>query len=378
MPDTIIIGGGIVGTAAAYNLARSGADALLIDAHHSGRATDAGAGILSFGTHGLGNDDLWLDFAQQCAAYYPQLIEQLQAEQGGDTGYAVTGKLIVAASEDELGPFEHKRRLIADRHLGAGWPLADSITEISPAEARELFPPLGDVYHALYYRDAARVDGRLLNAAMSRAAESQGLAVKHSTVERLVIDNGAVTGVVTDGETISAAKVIIAGGAWTQTFGEQLGAPIPVFPKRGQIIHLNLPGSDTSAWPVINAFHGHYLVAWHDSRVAVGATREADAGFQPQTTVAGVREVLDEALRLAPGLAAAQIKEMRVGLRPATKDDLPVLGPVPGVSNVYVATGHGAVGLQLGPYSGKLAAEWALGKATNTDISAFAISRFGA
>jgi len=112
--------------------------------------------------------------------------------------------------------------------------------------------------------------------------------------------------------------------------------------------------------------------------VAVGATREADSGFNPHTTVAGVREVLDEALRVAPGLADAQITEIRVGLRPATRDNLPVLGPVPGVAGVYLATGHGAVGLQLGPYSGSLAARWALGEASESDISAFSVVRFDA
>lgn len=376
MLDTIIIGGGIVGTAAAYNLARRGAQALLIDAHHTGRATDAGAGILSFGTHGIGQDDFWLDFSRKAGDYYAQLIEGLKTEQGGATGYAATGQLIVAATEDELAAFEHKRRLIAERHLRAGWPSAESISEIEPDEARKLFPPLADVYRALLYRDGARVDGRLLNAAMRRTAKSQGLMVREDTVERLVIENGAVTGVIASGETIAAGRVIIAGGAWSQTFGDQLGVQIPVSPKRGQIIHLSLPGTDTSAWPVVSAFHGHYLVAWHDSRVAAGATREANAGFNPHTTVAGVREVLGEALRVAPGLADAHIKEIRVGLRPATQDDLPVLGPVPGADGVYLATGHGAVGLQLGPYSGKLAAGWALGDSAETDIAAFSISRF--
>src|SRR5204862_33746 len=87
----------------------------------------------------------------------------------------------------------------------------------------------------------------------------------------------------------------------------------------------------TSRWPMISAFHHHYLVAWPDSRVVAGATRETGSGFAPHTTVSGVREVLGEALRVAPGLAGAEIREMRVGLRPLTADTLPVLGPGHGV-----------------------------------------------
>ncbi len=376
MFDTIIIGGGIVGTAAAYYLARRGVRTLLFDRHDAGRATDAGAGILSFETLGLGGGEVWFNFASQCAACYGQLIGQLGQEQDGETGYAVTGEMIVAVDDDEISAFETERRMINAQQQAYGRPAAEDIRALSRAEACALFPPLGEVKRALLMRKAARVDGRLLTDAMRRAAEAQGLTVKQAGVERLVIEHGAVTGVVVDGETIQAGKVIIAGGAWSQAFGDQLGVRIPVYPLRGQIIHLSLPGVDTSAWPIIHAFHGHYIVSWHDSRVAVGATREANAGFNPHTTAAGVRQVLDEALRVAPGLADAQIAEVRVGLRPASVDGVPIIGPVPGVGNCYVATGFAAIGLQLGPYSGQLAAEWAQGIAPSVDLAPFSPGRF--
>ncbi len=85
---------------------------------------------------------------------------------------------------------------------------------------------------------------------------------------------------------------------------------------------------------MVSGFHDHYLVAWPGGRVAVGATRETGSGFDPRSTAAGVREVLDEALRLAPGLAAATLLEVRVGLRPLAADGLPILGPVPGCAGL--------------------------------------------
>ena len=129
---------------------------------------------------------------------------------------------------------------------------------------------------------------------------------------------------------------------------------------------------------MISAFHHHYLVAWPDSRVVAGATRETGSGFTPHTTTAGVREVLGEALRVAPGLATAEIREMRVGLRPFTTDTLPVLGPVPGVRGIFLVTGHGPTGLTLGPYSGKLVAAQMLGQAPGRDLSPFSVARFAA
>jgi D-amino-acid dehydrogenase len=361
----------------AYHLVCAGAKTLLIDRGDQGRATDAGAGIISPEMHGRGAD-AWFHFAAAAVDYYPTLIERLQADHGGDTGYARCGQLVVAVSEDEFVPFEDVRRLILGRQERYGFPSPDDLYEISGSEARELFPLLVPVYGALYYRSAARVDGRLLNHALRQAAEQRGLTIQQANVEQLALQHGTATGVVVAGATLTSGKVIIAGGAWSQAFGTQLGTTIPVAPQRGQIIHLGLPGTDTTAWPMLSAFRGHYMVAWPDSRVAVGATRETGSGFHPHTTVAGVQEVLSEALRVAPGLAQAEIREMRVGLRPLTIDTMPVLGPVPGVENVLLVTGHGPSGLTLGPYSGKVIAEIALGQPSTIDLSAFHVTRFTA
>jgi D-amino-acid dehydrogenase len=124
------------------------------------------------------------------------------------------------------------------------------------------------------------------------------------------------------------------------------------------------------------AFRGHYMVPWQDSRVVVGATRETGSGFQAHSTAAGVTQVLSEALRVAPGLAQAEIREIRVGLRPASRDGLPILGPVPGIANLLLATGHGSIGLQLGPYSGKVVADMVARGEAETEIAPFSLARF--
>ncbi len=375
MYDAIVVGGGVVGMSTAYHLVCGGARTILIDRADPGRATDAGAGILSPETNSR-DPHTWFNFAVKAVAYYPTLIQQLRAGHRGDTGYAQCGQMLVAVSEDEYESFEDAKRLIFARQARRGLPGADDLYEVSAAEARKRFPALATVYGAIYYRPAARVDGRLLNQALRDAAQHRGLIIKQGAVERLIIHNYAVTGVVVNGEAISAGKTVIAGGAWSQAFGGQLGVEIPVAPQRGQIIHLGLPGIDTSTWPMISAFHGHYMVPWPDNRVVVGATRETGSGFQPHATAAGVREVLSEALRVAPGLAAAAIRDIRVGLRPYSADTMPVLGPIPDVRDIYLATGHGPTGLTLGPYSGKIVAELLLGQQPTADISDFSVTRF--
>ena len=374
--DAAVIGGGLLGMATAYHLVSAGARTLLVDRADVGRATDAGAGILAPETNSR-DPDSWFRLAADAVEYYPALIERLRGEQAGDTGYAQCGKLVVAVSDDEIEPFAHASRIIFERQRRRGLPKPGDLHEISAAEARELFPALAPVHGAIYSKVAARVDGRLLNRAIGTAAQGRGLVIRESSVQRLVREGDRVTGLVVDGDTVRAGAVAIAGGAWSEELGRQLGVTIPVAPQRGQIIHLDLRGTDTSRWPMVSAFRHQYMVPWADSRVVAGATRETGSGFAPHTTSAGVRDVLAEALRVAPGLAGAEIREIRVGLRPLTPDTLPVLGAVPGVGGVFLVTGHGPTGLTLGPYSGKIVAALMLGTMPETDLAPFSVARFG-
>src|SRR5437016_11510881 len=119
----------------------------------------------------------------------------MQEHQGADTRYAHCGQIVVALSEDEFPLFDRARNLILSRQEHRGLPSIDDLYEISGSEAHELFPPLAPVYGALYSRNAARVDGRLLNRALRQAAQQRGLSLQQDSVERLVIERGAVTGV---------------------------------------------------------------------------------------------------------------------------------------------------------------------------------------
>ncbi|MFN8474035.1 MAG: FAD-dependent oxidoreductase [Anaerolineae bacterium] len=374
MHDAIVIGGGIVGVATAYHLARGGADTLLIDRPSAGRATDAGAGIISPETNSR-DPGPWFDLASAAAAYYPTLIQELADQGAGDTGFARVGLLLVAMDAQDAAAFDDASARIFARQRERGQPSADDLREVTSDEAQRLFPLLAPVTRALYHRQAARLDGRLLTGALREAAQASGLSVQEAAVGGLAFSGRDVTGVMVDGQPVAARTVVIAGGAWSSAFGEALGVTIPVAPQRGQIIHLGLPTTDTEGWPVVNSFRGHYIVPW-PNRMVAGATRETGSGFAPYVTASGVAEVLREAMRVAPGLAEATVLETRVGLRPLSADGLPVLGPVPDVGGVFLATGHGPTGLTLGPFSGKLVAELILGQTPSADIAPFSVTRF--
>ena len=136
-----------------------------------------------------------------------------------------------------------------------------------------------------------------------------------------------------------------------------LGAAIDVEPQRGQIVHLHLAGVDTSTWPTVVPVGEHYLVPFDGGRIVAGATRETGSGFDARVTAGGLRQVLDDALALAPGLADAALVEVRVGLRPLAAGMVPTVGPMPGLAGTYVATGYGAAGLTMAPVLGDALAE---------------------
>ncbi len=318
--EVAVVGGGLVGTA-------------------------AGAGILSPETTKR-DDPNWVGLVRAAGEHYEQLIPKLDR----DTGWDRCGILQLATRETDVSAWEW----VAERAPGA--------TEISVDEARAMVPVLGEVVRALHHPAAARVDGRRMCAALRRAAVNEhGVDVREESVA--------------DVRALPADTVVIAGGAWTEAMARQLGVTLPVGPLRGQIIHLGVDGHDTASWPIVQPVYGYYMVPWADARVAVGATVE-DAGFAADVTAGGVFDVLRETLRVLPGLASATVREVRVGLRPVSVDDTPILGALPGVPDVFVATGHGANGLLLGPVSGALVADLVCGNETALDLTPFRADRF--
>lgn len=282
----------------------------------------------------------------------------------------MTGSLLVAERPGDDEIMERAAELIRGRSPGL-------VEEVAPEEANRHFPPLGPVRRALYNPAGRRVDGRSLNMSLRNAAVARGLHIVDGTVESLTLNRSGdtVTGVVTGDGPLAAGAVGICGGAWSPAVSDALDVRIPVQPLKGQIVHLSLPDTDSRDWPIVQPVLGFYLVPWPDGRVACGGTMEATAGFDHRATADGLLQLLRGCLRTAPGLAQATVVEVRVGLRPASSDGLPVVGRLPGWPNAYVATGHGAEGLLLGPFSARVLAGQMLGTVAGGTVPDAEVSR---
>jgi len=213
-----------------------------------------------------------------------------------------------------------------------------------------------------------------MRGALRRAAQSRGATLLKGHAEP-VIESGRAVGATVDGRRIPADVVVFAGGAWSTSLARTLGWNLPIRPQRGQILHLAMPDVRTNAWSIVTGFHSHYLLTFPPDRVVAGATHE-HVGFDARVTAGGVLEALGEALRIAPGLSGAILSEVRVGFRPVSADGLPVLGRAPGLSSLLVATGHGAVGLHLGPYTAGAVSDLALGIEPPFDLAPYSPTRF--
>ncbi len=372
MQRIVILGGGVVGASAAFHLASEPVEVTLIDRHDIGHATAAGAGIIAPGTS-LRDLPAFYLFAADAVRAYPALIEALAELEAGATGYEVVGKLFVATTAEEYARLEEMRKLFERRHR-EGMPNLGAVRHIDAREARERFPPIGDIAGAVLVPDAARVDGDFLRRALVNAATRKGAHVLSGDA-RLVRASDTSAEIDVGGERHTVDRVIVATGSWTNAVLEPLGVTLPVSPQKGQIMHLAMEGADTSEWPIIGGFGSQYILSFGPNRVVCGATRETGSGFDLRVTAGGLHSVTVEALRVAPGLADGTLLETRVGLRPLSDDGLPFIDRIPGHEAVVVSVGHGPSGLQLGPWSGRLAAELAIGKAAASDISPFRLGR---
>ncbi|MBO0728356.1 MAG: FAD-binding oxidoreductase [Acidimicrobiaceae bacterium] len=368
MSGTVVVGGGLVGTALAYELSLLGIEVTLVDRHDPGRATDAGAGICSPETI-MGRDEAWMEVAFAARDHYDQLASSLSATQEADIGFSLTGLLSTVTGA-------HEEPWLDDVLARAEARCPGGLVEIEPEEAQGRFPPLAPPRRAILNQHAARIDGVAVTTALREAAARRGVEILPASVTQLRLQGRRVVAVETTEGRRPCEAAVIAGGAWSAAFDAALGVHLPVRPLKGQIAHLVLESAAESSghWPIVQPLFGFYLVPWPGGRVACGGTMEA-VGFDHRVTAAGAADLLREALKTAPGLGDATLSEIRVGLRPVSDDDRPIVGRLAAFENVFVDTGHGTDGLLLGPYCGHLLAAEIAGTA-QAALTTFAPDRF--
>jgi len=371
MTGTIIIGGGILGAATAYRLAKAGEEVTLVDSSNPGQATDAGAGIVCPWVSKRRNPD-WYALAKGGARFYPSLVKELEANGITETGYAKVGSL--SLQEDD-GKLKELFEIISNRKEDA--PEIGEIELLDEQEVQRRFPLLRSGFGAVHVSGGARVDGRMLRDALLEGARIYG-AKQLTGKADLLHEESRIYGVRVGDMEIEANRVIAVNGAWMRDLLDPIFADKELYfdvrPQRAQIIHLELAGVDGSEWPVAKSPFNQYMLM-SGNRLIVGATQENNTGFDRRMTAGGIHEILHKALDLAPGLSDATLLETRVGFRPMTPESVPVMGQLQGFKNLYVANGLGSSGLTMAPFMAKQLANLVLGEQLDVKLENYNPSR---
>ena len=349
-----MIGGGLIGLATAWRLAADGIQVTVCDPTPGSRTSAVAAGMLAPVTEVEYGEDELLALNLASVAAWPDFAEELETLTGLSAGLNRTGTLSVAYDVDDAAAL----RRLADyqRRLGL------DVEELTGREARKREPLLAaGVSGGVWVPGDHSVDNRQAVAALLRATELTGVQLERQQVARVLTTGTAAVGVeLEDGSTIRSTQIVAATGPWSaQLQGIPAELVPPVRPVKGEILRLRVPEAYRPALhhTVRATARGFsvYLVPRPGGELVVGATT-TELGYDTRVLAGGVFSLLRDARMVLPITDELELVETIAGLRPATPDNAPILGPS-GLEGLLWATGHYRNGVLLTPITAQLIAD---------------------
>jgi glycine oxidase len=365
--DVIVVGGGVIGCAIARHLARAGVSVVVLERAIPGAEASSAAGGILAAQEEAGGPGPLAELLLASRALFPRLAAELREETGLDIGLRQTGLLAACFDAAEEARLEGRHAWQRAAGLRLEWLRGARLAAAEPA--------LGPgVTAALSFPEDGQLEPRLYLQALALAAARAGARfITGAYVRRVVHEGGRVAGVELEGEMLAARHVVVAAGSWSALVEGAALPPRVVRPMRGQMVQLEtrpplIRGTVTCA--------GGYLVGRADGRVLAGSTMEL-VGFDKRVTAGGLRHILDVAVRLVPALADAPVTDSWANFRPATADDLPLIGPA-GPPGLIVASGHFRNGILLSAITAELVTELVTEGSPRIDLMPFSPARFSA
>lgn len=345
--DVIIVGGGTMGLAIALELHQQGTSVTVLSKDFAEAAGHAAAGMLAPSAEKLTAGPM-AELCRRSLHLYPTWASKLEKLTGKDTGYWPCGILSPRLTQSET---------------------ANSLSASAVHTYQAGLSP--NVTGGIFYPEDAQVDNRALLQILRLAVRDAGIEVQTGvSVEGFVQKAGRIISLRTTAGEKQAERYVLATGAWS---GELL--PIPVSPRKGQMFSVRVTAQNGQMQPLRRVLYGEqvYIVPRKDGRIVVGATAE-DVDFAPGNTAKGLAQLFEAAIALYPAIAHYPIEETWWGFRPATPDELPILGPGP-CENLTLATGHYRNGILLTPITANLIARHLQGD-TDPLLHHFSYKRF--
>lgn len=366
----LIVGGGTIGLALGWTLARRGADVTLVERDRAGRGTSwLAAGMLAPDAE-IGFEELELyRLSRESLSRWPDFVRDLEADADMAVDYRDDGTLIVADDPDS----EEALRRLYDFQTEHGL----NVTWCSGAEAREIEPFLAPrLAAAIHAPMDHQVDNRLLMQALRVAFQNAGGTLHEHTEVAAIRPDEDTPGIrLTDGEILTGQAVVVAAGVWSRELDGWTPAHTPsVRPVKGQMLQCTMQG----AFELSHVIRGPdaYLAPKSNGRLVIGATSE-ERGFDTTVTAGGLYDLLEGAWEVVPGIYDLPVDDTWAGLRPASRDHAPLLGPS-GDPGIWCATGHYRHGILLTPITAYEMARQLLDGETSDLVAPFLPSRMHA
>jgi glycine oxidase len=318
---------------------------VVVDDATRSAASGVAAGMLAPVTEVEYGEESLLRLNLESSRLFEAFVDELETSTGHDVGYRRCGTLTVARDLDDNTALEDVFRF--QQRLGL------TVERLRGAECRALEPLLAPrTRGGILVEGDHQVDPAALVRALSDACKGAGVAFHESGAASIEPGDAPEVHLRT-GERIVCKTIVVAAGTWTGAIeGMPPGTLPPVRPVKGQLVHLRTRDGQPFTQRNIRGLDV-YVVSRQDGRVIVGATVE-EQGFDAAVTAGAVRELLDDAYELIPGITELEFVEAVAGLRPGTPDNAPVIGSV--APGIVVATGHYRNGILLAPVTAEVIA----------------------
>lgn len=386
--EVVVVGGGVIGCSVASELAVMGADVLLLESREIAHgASGRNHGLIFYPQNPL-TDPLY----RLTHRMYRDLATGSEVNISLDP--EPMGFIILVGTEDQWAAAEIEAKACAAGGV--------RVERMDRDQLRAAEPNVADsTLGGWYIEDGYRLDPRALTMAMVLNARAAGAEVRtHADVKQILVRDGKATGVACDKGIVSAGTIVLAGGPWSPKLARSAGVDLPVSGARGWLMLVTPKVEicshllESSGWHLMAGDPGPKQVT--AGAYGEGTLPEPDIGLLIQPTANGnlllggsripslmqepegsevAQMIARKAVAAVPDLAGAEVREVWSGVRPMTRDGLPILGWAPEVEGLFIATGHGGQGVMLGGGSGRLVAEMIAGRDPFTSPAPFAVNR---
>jgi glycine oxidase len=357
--DLAVIGDGVIGLSIAFEAARRGQRVAVLGKARAGAATCAAGGMLTPGSEANTLEPELIALAKASCRAYPDFVAAVEDASGMSCGYRSEGTLCVALHRDHVTELQHLARQQERLGLHSEW--------LTSARVRDLEPSLSPrQIGALWIAGDHQVNPMALHAALGKAVLRQGADVVASD-EILALTRGVHYRRDGRDAVILAKDVVVAAGSFSNDLPE---IHLPLRPVRGQFVRLQ----GEPLFDHVIRTPDVYLIPRADGEVYVGATQE-EVGFDGRVMAGAVMDLLNDAWRVVPGIYEMSVLATGYGFRPASRDNLPLLGPT-GTPGVHVATGHYRHGIMLAPITAQLMVDYLQGGHAPALMEPFGLHRF--